>query len=78
MTIPENLSIDEKKAVSEIKGEVLTLGEADYNPSYVFTKEDYEDFKNEAEEITTNVASEIGKLTKTTEVTDETKKKIIK
>jgi uncharacterized protein (UPF0332 family) len=26
-------------------------GEADYNPSYVFTKEDYEDFKNEAEEI---------------------------
>lgn len=30
-------------------------GEANYNPSYIFTKKDYEEFKNEATEIYTTI-----------------------
>jgi hypothetical protein len=35
--------------------------EADYNPSYVFSEEDYRDFKKEAEELVKEITDRLSK-----------------
>jgi predicted nucleotidyltransferase len=49
MTIPENLSIDEKKAVSEIKSEVLTLAGKQLKGFYLFGSKARGDFDPESD-----------------------------